>query len=360
MQTPQRPRVGIVSDCPLQRHQIQSAVTELGYPVTCCREPQRMLLEDTLPAQVDIWVLLPKDEQLWEELTDRFLDQDDVPVLYAEDTLPQRQSSEYPIWRRRLQIKIEKLLGDPEPLQPDGGANNIGETEKAPATPIKQSTPRALPMPHYLQPTAPGSPCESVVVLAASLGGPTAVKAFLDCLPANLPVGFLYAQHIDDQAAQVLVRVLGRDGSYPLAEARAGERLRTGEVTLIPIMGQLVFDDQGKVRLPGTEWPGPYNPSIDQVMLNVGDFFRARARIILFSGMGEDGARAAPILKAYGASIWAQDTQSCANSSMPDSVAATGCVDFRGPPEALAEKLLKSLESEALINRRSDLQDNAL
>jgi len=68
--------------------------------------------------------------------------------------------------------------------------------------------------------------------------------------------------------------------------------------------------------------------------------------------MGNDGAIAAPLLKAYGSRIWVQESTSCAHSSMPDSVAATGCVGFCGTPEQLARQLVKTIEESCLLKGR--------
>jgi chemosensory pili system protein ChpB (putative protein-glutamate methylesterase) len=84
------------------------------------------------------------------------------------------------------------------------------------------------------------------------------------------------------------------------------------------------------------------------VLLNVADYYGNRSHAIFFSGMGNDGAIAAPLLKAYGSTIWVQKSESCANSSMPDSVAATGSSTFSGTPVQLSAELVKLIEKEEL------------
>ena len=68
--------------------------------------------------------------------------------------------------------------------------------------------------------------------------------------------------------------------------------------------------------------------------------------------MGNDGAIAAPMLKAHGSKIWVQESTSCGNSSMPDSVAATGCTTMVGTPEELARELVKTIEESCLLKGR--------
>jgi len=193
---------------------------------------------------------------------------------------------------------------------------------------------------------------EEVWILGASLGGPAAVKTFLDSLPAGLPIGFVYAQHIDNNFTEVLTRVLGRHAHYQLKKAEPGYRIRNGDVVLMPVEREWTLSTDGALEERDTPWPGPYGPSIDQVLLNIGDHYGGRCNTIFFSGMGNDGAIAAPLLKAYGSRIWVQESTSCGNSSMPDSVAATGCSGFCGTPEQLARELVKTIEESCLLKGR--------
>jgi chemosensory pili system protein ChpB (putative protein-glutamate methylesterase) len=57
-------------------------------------------------------------------------------------------------------------------------------------------------------------PAEHIWVLGASLGGPNAVKEFLDALPKGLPVGFVYAQYIDARFQKALIQTLSRLGYH--------------------------------------------------------------------------------------------------------------------------------------------------
>lgn len=336
--------VGIVSDCPLQRHLVKTATQNAGYDVRYCREPERFSPTEELPEEPDAWILMIKDEERWADISDLFLEKATAPILFADEEAPGRQSSDYDYWQRRLLSKLKSLVGQPE---------EVSAPEQLPSTddpPLRVTT---LQLPEYLRPGKPSDKVEKVVVLVASLGGPAAVKAFIDCLPPQVPAAFIYAQHIDQAAAQVLLRVLGRHGNYPFREPAEGVRLHYGEVMLVPIEKEFCFTPDGNMQLLDRPWSGPYSPNLNQVLLNVSDYFGARTHVIAFSGMGEDGAQAAPLLKAYGSTVWCQSSDSCANSSMVDAIAATGCVDFRGTPEALAEKLLKSMENETLLNRRN-------
>src|SRR5690606_37426223 len=126
------------------------------------------------------------------------------------------------------------------------------------------------------------------------------------------------------------------------------------DVVLMPVEREWSFDRQGQLTELSHPWPGPYGPSIDQVLLNVADYYGKHCHAILFSGMGNDGAIAAPMLKAYGSRIWVQESTSCGNSSMPDSVAATGCASFCGTPEQRARELVNVIEDHCLRKGRQE------
>ena len=333
--------VGIVSDDPLQRRRLQDAAARFGLAPGFCGEPERLFALSPVPA-VDLWLVVMENEDADATLMDFLLERSEAPMLFGLDPAPKPGQSQYVSWERRLLGKLEQSLGPLEQLDNENSLEQLDQT--APA--------HIQDLPHWITPAAPGTPAEYIWILGASLGGPAAVKAFLDCLPAGLPVAFVYAQHIDGNFTEVLTRVLGRHAHYQLKRAEAGTTLKTGEVVLLPVEQEWTLDDQGELVEKANPWPGPYGPSIDQVLLNVGDHYGDRCNAILFSGMGNDGAVAAPLLKAYGSQIWAQDSASCGNSSMPDSVVATGCVSFVGNPEQLARQLVKTLEETCLLKRK--------
>ena len=338
-----RPTVAVVSDSVLQRHRLQEALAKFGLAGGFSGDPSRLLVYSPLP-DAQLWLITLEDEADHPALFDHLLGNTDAPVLFGVDPAPRPGGTDYFRWERRLQHKLEKHLGSLEELDSEDSLEELASTDPAPAD--------NLELPHWITPGAKDRPAEEVWVLGASLGGPAAVKDFLDHLPAGLPVGFVYAQHIDGNFTEVLTRVLGRHAHYRLRHAEEGMTVNNGDVVLLPVDHEWTFSHQGTLTKKDTPWPGHYGPSIDQVLLNVGDHFGPRCHAILFSGMGNDGAIAAPLLRAHGGRIWVQDSASCANSSMPDSVAETGCTSFTGTPAQLARELVKTIEESCLLKRR--------
>lgn len=337
-----RPRVGIVSDEALHHHRLQAALAPTGLDTGFVGDPARLLASPDFP-DVDLWLVTLEDEADHPALLEHMLEHSEVPVLFGLDPAPSPGSTSHARWQRRLLEKLEQQLGHlKQPASEDSEAAS-GKGESTITSPA---------LPRWIPPAEPDSIAEEVWVLSASLGGPAAIKMFLDNLPPGLPVGFIYAQHIDGNFTEVLTRVLGRHAHYTLKPARQGYRVQNGDVVLMPVENEWKIDSTGALQQLDTPWPGPYGPSIDQVLLNVGDHYGKRCHAILFSGMGNDGSNAAPMLRAYGSQIWVQESSSCGNSSMPDSVAATGCATFTGTPDELARELVKTIEKSCLLKGR--------
>ena len=334
-------KVAIIADDRLQQHLIKSALSHFGFNVVLSTDPYRYV-ELGLGvdfAQPDAWIVDLVDEDVEHgEWLDALFD-GDVPVLFGMGEAPQKTCETYPRWEKRLFSKMKELLSDVALATADEESLTLLESES-------QQGSESYPLPAMFSDQKLGLPAEHVWVLGASLGGPAAVKEFLDALPAGLPVGFIYAQHIDARFQDALVQTLGRHSSMKLVPYGVGKTVNTGEVLVAPVAHEFSFDTDGRTIDHSNDWPGPYGPSIDQVMLNVGKHYGARARHIIFSGMGNDGAEATTQLVQQKTIVWAQSKESCASSSMPESAIETGYVSYIGTPRQLALQLLNYLQTQ--------------
>lgn len=330
------PRVGILADDRLQQHMLKSTLLHFGFDVVLTISPERLSDYRADELQLDAWLVdLPQDDDA-ENLgwLDQLLD-GDVPVLLGMEKAPQKSCETFPRWEKRLYSKLRDVM----PVAPVV-AEDVSVLDK-----LGVSNTPAIPLPAvFAGQDYAGQTAAQVWVLGASLGGPGAVKAFLDALPAGLPVAFVYAQHIDPRFEETLSKTIGRHSSYSLKNFQAGQPLRCGEVLVAPVRHEFRFDSAGLPHSMEQVWPGPYGPSIDQVILNVADHYGPRAGYILFSGMGNDGAEAIVSLKDKDVPVWAQSPQTCANSSMPESAIETNRVNYIGDPYQLALQLVNSVK----------------
>jgi len=325
-------RIAVIADTSLQRLQLQQALVGNGYEVVLNSDPARLDEESLAACEADLWLVdLAQMEDV--PLVEELLERTPAPVLFGQGQAPERLSEHYPRWERRLIGKLKRLVGDPTAA--------VGPTLEALLD--QSQRPARLPLPTPLREReAGGEPCQ-VWLLAASLGGPEAVKAFLDALPGGLPVAFVYAQHIDASFEAALPKAVGRHSAWQVVLARHGGRLGCGEVVVAPIRNELGFAEDGSLLIGERPWAEPYSPSIDQLMLNLARQFGARCGVIAFSGMGSDGTAAAAYVGRQGAEIWTQRANSCACSSMPDSLREGGYSQYSGTPRELAEALVRRL-----------------
>ncbi|MDQ8035875.1 MAG: chemotaxis protein CheB [Pedobacter sp.] len=329
------PRVGVVSDSNLQRLALAQAVRGHGYELSFNTSPDKLDESALGDPELDVWVVDMQDED--DEFLDRLLDHSVAPILFGLEEAPVQGSRAYPRWERRVFVKLKETVG--EPVQEE----HLEALEQA--APIAQQAPLELP-PEVL--ARGDDSLDMVCVLAASLGGPAAVKEFLDCLPKGLPVAFVLAQHIDLRMQETLAHVLVRHNGMPCKVAAAGDRLRHGELLIAPVATEIDFGAEGEVLVRDIKWDGPYSPSIDQVMANVTRRFGDRSGAFIFSGMGGDGSISGSLMQEAGGFIWGQTAESCACSSQPDSMRATGVVTFNGTPTELATHLVEHIRNRAI------------
>lgn len=331
-------RIAVLADTSLQRHVLQQALSANGYQVVLNNDPGRLEPADLDGTEADLWLVdLAQTED--SPLVDALLERDRTLVLFGEGHAPERNSEHYPRWERRLFGKLKRLVGDSTHAVGPRLEVLKGEVQR----PARLELPRALAGSE----SQAGAPAAQVWLLAASLGGPEAVKAFLDALPGGLPLGFIYAQHIEASFESALSQAVGRHSQWQVRQVGTDEPVRCGEVIIAPIGEELCFAPDGSLRLSGRCWPEPYSPSIDQMMLNLAQQFGERCGVIAFSGMGSDGSAAAAYVLRQGGRVWTQRADSCACSSMPDTLREGGYSSFSGSPRELAQALVIHLAKQA-------------
>ena len=360
------PSIGVISDCALQRHMIQKALSNYGLGIALSCDPA-MLGQQLKPRiqQVTCWILVLEDEEFDSPELNELIEQTEIPVLFGLGKAPNKSDELYISWERRLFSKLEELIGQVNIFESvdsvlslqTQGRNTVSQV-------LDQPKPEASVFLHQQQKQAHASPvnrplASEVWILAASLGGPSAVKAFLDLIPETIRASFLYAQHIDAHFSQVLTQVLGRHAKVDLLALENGYPLYDGEVRMVPVDHEVKFEG-GQVHFTANKWHGPYGPSIDHLLKNLLTAYASKCHLIVFSGMGNDGALMAPALHRAGCQIWTQEPASCASASMPQAVIDLHCSDLSGTPEELAQALIQRVGCHASTEQLSspDTPDN--
>jgi len=313
------PRVGIISHTLVQQHHLRQVIEECGFQVSVVWLLEQLIadidqLQKNDPVATDIW-LVDVDtfsiNQTSSALSfERWLFGLSQPVIFGEGSTYSAGEASFQSWVRQVKAKL-----------------------------LRASS-------HLTSQRNPKPSANIVWVLAASTGGPEAVKQFLDAIPADVGVAFIYAQHIESGQHQALAKTIARSSHYRGCMASHGDKIVANTVTVVPSHQQLDLLEDGIIVIRDRPWRGEYRPSIDQVVAMVANCFGAQSGVIYFSGMGDDGMNGARLMARRGGKVWVQSPDTCTSDSMPCAVKHTGCVTKMGSPKELANYFTHYLKSK--------------
>lgn len=183
-------------------------------------------------------------------------------------------------------------------------------------------------------------PKQNAILIAASTGGPNALKHVLTKLDVNNDAGIIIAQHIAKGFMPGLVSWLSQESKMKIKEAKAGDKLRNGLALFCPAGLHVKFAPDGSIRLVDT----PYQlikPSADVLFDSAAEVFGAQAIGIILTGMGGDGAQGLLKIKDYGGLTIAQDEKTCVVFGMPKKAIAINAVQTVLPLDKIGEYVNK-------------------
>ncbi|MDG1495161.1 MAG: chemotaxis protein CheB [Porticoccaceae bacterium] len=177
-----------------------------------------------------------------------------------------------------------------------------------------------------------------VWLLGASAGGLQAVRHFLSQITPRDDVAFVYAQHIAAQQMATLLKIIETHTGWPARVPSTGQLIKPGTVTVISSEFETRISKQGWVLRFASPWQGQYAPSIDQLANRLALLYRRDCGAIIFTGMGDDGARGCQAIKQFAGQVWIQEPSDCMVPAMPQAVTRRCKADFIGTVEELAKK----------------------
>jgi len=191
-----------------------------------------------------------------------------------------------------------------------------------------------------------------VVVIGASTGGPQALRDLLKTLPADFPLGILIVQHMPALFTSVLADRLDRQTALNVKEARDGDAIVPGTVFVAPGDNHMRVDPSGRLRLDKQPPIAGHRPSIDVTIQSVAQVYGARARAVVLTGMGSDGAIGLETIRARGGRTYVQDSASCVINGMPQRAIEKGVVHHIAPPSGIADLLRLDCQQTFLSTSR--------
>jgi two-component system chemotaxis response regulator CheB len=184
-----------------------------------------------------------------------------------------------------------------------------------------------------------------LVAIAASTGGPAALRTILADLPRSFPVPILIVQHIARGFTSGLAHWLSGDIALKVKLAELGEPASPGTVYIAPddrhIGCRLDGADTIRIVLDNGPTVGAFRPSASYLFSSVAESLGMNALSVILTGMGDDGIAGLRDVHAAGGRVMAQDEASSVIFGMPREAARAGVVDLVVGLTSIARRLLE-------------------
>lgn len=210
---------------------------------------------------------------------------------------------------------------------------------------LRSRTPEVFPAP----PTKRVNKNKSYKLLAigTSTGGPVALQTVLTKIPANFPLPILLIQHMPAAFTPAFAARLDSLCQIKVKEAASGDILKPGCAYLAPGGQQMIIDGtESAAKIKVLEDNSPritYKPSVDISFGSAAKIFQGDVLALILTGMGSDGREGSRMLKSKGATIWAQDEESCVVYGMPQAVTVAGLTDLSLPLAEISDNIIKEV-----------------
>ncbi|HEX5658702.1 MAG TPA: chemotaxis-specific protein-glutamate methyltransferase CheB [Polyangiales bacterium] len=179
----------------------------------------------------------------------------------------------------------------------------------------------------------------TVVALAASTGGPAALRSVLDALPYTFPAPVLVVQHLSPGFLPGFVAWLNMSCRLHVRIAEDGDRIERGNVYIAPEDRHLSITSTLTVRTLTTPPVDGFRPSASVLFDGVAQAYGRHAATAILTGMGRDGVDGLRRIRELGGRIIAQDEQTSSVFGMPAAAIDAGLVDHVLPISLVAAKL---------------------
>ncbi|MFD1034388.1 chemotaxis protein CheB [Sphingomonas hankookensis] len=184
----------------------------------------------------------------------------------------------------------------------------------------------------------------SMLLVAASTGGPPALARLFGALPADLPVPVLLVQHMGASFMTGFASWLDSVVPQRVEIARGGDLPAVGVIHVAPGDAHLVVARGGSLRI-ATDGPvGGQRPSATRLIESAAVALDGAALAVVLTGMGEDGATGVRALLAAGGQAVAEDASTSVVYGMPAAAQRAGALSL--PLDLIAPHVRRVLERQ--------------
>jgi len=212
--------------------------------------------------------------------------------------------------------------------------------------------PRARRQPARPKPApeeAPAGAPAGLVLVGCSTGGPPALDALLEPLPADFPWPILVAQHMPQAFTGPLARRLDGLCALEVMEVARPTLITPGRIYIGRGDADLIVVQrpQGLTALAAPSSPEHrWHPSVDRLVETAMACMPAgRLTGVLMTGMGDDGAASMTRLRHAGGRTLAEAEETAVVWGMPGALVQAGGADVIAPLPLLTERLLAGFAS---------------
>jgi len=188
----------------------------------------------------------------------------------------------------------------------------------------------------------------SLLAIGTSTGGPVALQKILTQFPQDFPLPIIMIQHMPATFTHAFANRLNSLCKINVKEASDGDILKPGCAYLAPGGRQMIIagtENAAKIKIiDDNSAKITFKPSVDVSFGSAAKIFGGNVLGVILTGMGADGREGSRMLKAKGATIWAQDEQSCVVYGMPQAVTVAGISELSLPLEAVASSIFKEIK----------------
>jgi len=169
-----------------------------------------------------------------------------------------------------------------------------------------------------------------VVAIGSSTGGPAALMQVFGAFAEPPPCAFLVAQHMPVGFTRGFAERLDRLTALRASEAAGGEEPEPGTILLAPGGHHLELESRGGrvvTRVVSGDTGDKYTPSVDRLFESASKHYSTQLLAVVLTGMGDDGRKSAPLVKAAGGHVIAESEETAVIFGMPQQAIRSGAVD---------------------------------
>ncbi|MFD1774392.1 protein-glutamate methylesterase/protein-glutamine glutaminase [Paenibacillus rhizophilus] len=187
---------------------------------------------------------------------------------------------------------------------------------------------------------------DKLVAVGCSTGGPRALKAFLEKIPADFPAPIVIVQHMPPNFTKSLAQRLNTFSPLDVMEAEQGMILRKGAAYIAPGGYHMKVTEtasgQFAISLTKEEARNGHRPSVDTLFESLLPLDSLERHAVIMTGMGSDGAKMMKSLYDAGIrSTFAESEETCVVYGMPRSAVELQCVSYILPLQDIAPRLVQ-------------------